>query len=677
MPENYYPNDDPDTAAKKIANETKEKWFSVPANQGSAKGNGKDKDKNKKHASYFQKYTGPDYLAESVIIGNTPFFAISNATTGDISLKKSIPISDGGDPGEDGHGNEYKPFESSAYLNEPYRFESVADFNNYVERAVTETLDSLYRKVKAIWSKYIDADDFHISICAADTIFTYFQDKMGITHYLYFVGGNDSGKSNNLSVLRYLAYRNFTSTGLSVANVYQFLGSAEEGQGTLCYDESDKIDEDRPMMSVLKNGYTTGFAVPKIDTSFGRKQMKFNTYCFKAFAAEKFLDPSKAKGLIQRCIKLECSVGDPEYDISEVVDKTGDEEFTVLRNELNDMRNILLISRLLHFHHKIANVKLNIKRREKQLFKPIIRIFQNSSVLAELLPVISNYIIQKREVVGSSLHAFLYRQIKDIIKDQKKLMVPNSLIWGLIKANLQGQDIPGKPLSCDTSEFGIISQKEIFETLRDVFGTKHKKTNGVRHQLFDPSKLKRLSKIYDLATEIKVSQDEDEVPAPSGSDWTDWTDVGLVGYMKSASSERGPMEQKEGVERETGPTEPPIHLIHPSNAADPTLPNDSQDSANRQDKDETKDKEASLPGTRRRSSRRPTQYSSIPSPERNPDPTPYNGLIMKKSSQEFGIYYQCKEHPEDGWYPDLNGIIISHFRPTHDKNNGGNMSGIS
>ena len=96
-------------------------------------------------------------------------------------------------------------------------------------------------------------------------------------------------------------------------------------------------------------------------------------------------------------------------------------------------------------------------------------------------------------------------------------------------------------------EFGIISQKEIFETLWDVFGAKGKKSNGIRHQLFNLSKLKRLSKVYDLATEIKVSQDEDDVPAPSGSDWTDWTDVGIVGYMKSASSERGPMEEKEGV----------------------------------------------------------------------------------------------------------------------------------
>ena len=100
MKENIYPNDDPDTAAKKISKETKEKWFSVPANRGDAKGNGKDKDKNKdkKNSYYFQKYTGPNYLAESVIIGNVPFFAISDAITGEITLKKSIPtLIDGND----------------------------------------------------------------------------------------------------------------------------------------------------------------------------------------------------------------------------------------------------------------------------------------------------------------------------------------------------------------------------------------------------------------------------------------------------------------------------------------------------------------------------------------------------------------------------------------------------
>ena len=157
MKDKIYPNDSPDVAAKKISKDIKQQWFTVPhtqsQSQSDGKGNGNGKDKDKKQSHYFQKYTGPNYLAESVMIGNVPYFAISNAVTGDITLKKSIPIADGSDPAQDANGDEYKPFESSAYLNEPYRFESEADFNNYVERARTETLGSLYRKVKAIWYK--------------------------------------------------------------------------------------------------------------------------------------------------------------------------------------------------------------------------------------------------------------------------------------------------------------------------------------------------------------------------------------------------------------------------------------------------------------------------------------------------------------------------------------------
>ena len=85
-----------------------------------------------------------------------------------------------------------------------------------------------------------------------------------------------------------------------------------------------------------------------------------------------------AKGLIQRTIELQCYAGDPKYDIAEVTDSTGAEEFQELSDELNEICNSLLIARLSHFHEKIPDVKLNLKRSEKQLFKPVIRIFQNA-----------------------------------------------------------------------------------------------------------------------------------------------------------------------------------------------------------------------------------------------------------------------------------------------------------
>ena len=102
-------------------------------------------------------------------------------------------------------------------MNKPYTFKSKDEFENFVQKAKTETLDSLYEKVKRMWTKYVDADDFHISMCTADTIYTYFQDKIGLTHYLFFVGNNASGKSNNLTVFHFLAYRNFTSTDMTAS----------------------------------------------------------------------------------------------------------------------------------------------------------------------------------------------------------------------------------------------------------------------------------------------------------------------------------------------------------------------------------------------------------------------------------------------------------------------------
>lgn len=115
------------------------------------------------------------------------------------------------------------------------------------------------------------------------------------------------------------------------------------------------------------------------------------------------------------------------------------------REELNTMRNALLVYRLLHFQDKISNIKLNIRNREKQLFKPILRIFQNTdTTLNELLPVVSKYVNQKRESKANTLHAFLYRLVTDLIKARNKLELESSLIWNTVRETLQGKDVPYK-----------------------------------------------------------------------------------------------------------------------------------------------------------------------------------------------------------------------------------------
>ena len=115
-----------------------------------------------------------------MIVGGIPAFIVRNKdaifTTDKIEFEDKI----------------VKPLPAIAYLNKPYSFK-IGEVEQVIEQAKKETLDTLYKKVKSIWKKYVDADDFHISICAADTIFTYYQDRLGLVHYLFFVGGGSLG----------------------------------------------------------------------------------------------------------------------------------------------------------------------------------------------------------------------------------------------------------------------------------------------------------------------------------------------------------------------------------------------------------------------------------------------------------------------------------------------------
>jgi hypothetical protein len=203
------------------------------------------------------------------------------------------------------------------------------------------------------------------------------------------------------------------------------------------------------------------------------------------------------------------------------------------------MRNILLTYRLLHFQSKIPDIKLNIDNREKQLFKPILRVFQDAkTTLKELLPVISEYVSQKRESNANTLHAYLYRLIKDLIKAEDKTELEISLIWNTIINTLSGSSNPNKPQSYESTEYDTISKKRIIETLIQVFGARPSRDRKSRKLIFDQIKLQRLSKIYDLEIDVKVG-------TSIMTDVTDVTDVGLDKHFFAPSDNKEIATNKE------------------------------------------------------------------------------------------------------------------------------------
>ena len=92
----------------------------------------------------------------------------------------------------------------------------------------------------------------------------------------------------------------------------------------------------------------------------------------------------KAKGFKERVLEIHCINGFPENDITEVYNSSGEEKFQTLLDELNQIRNRLLIYRLSHYNDKFPNIPINLQNREKQLFKPLLRIFQNTETVEEL-----------------------------------------------------------------------------------------------------------------------------------------------------------------------------------------------------------------------------------------------------------------------------------------------------
>lgn len=465
------------------------------------------KSKNKDKEIYVQRVINDEYFAEAVLIDRIPKFLIANNGTGEISILDSVSL--------DKEGRSAYPLAAESYINKPYSFNSKLEVEEYNKQAKNETLDSLYKKVKSIWKKYVDADDFHISICAADTIFTYLQDKAGMTHYLFFVGGPGSGKSNNLEVFHFLAYRNMTSAGITLATLYRFYGGREEGIGTIYEDEANDLDENEDKMRFYKNGYTTGKPVIRNeDTESGRIPQKFFTFGWKALAAERLPDSIIAKGFLDRSIVMPCTYGFPEYDITEVVNPMGEEKFIQLLQELEKARNLLLAYRQLHHDDKFADIPLNITGREKQLFKPILRIFHKTETQTELEKVISNYINEMRAANVDSQHAFVFRMVKELIAKTSSCELTSQEIWVQVYMNLTGEFLYKGNTTFESVEFGQLTQRKITKICKEV-----------------------LEKLFNLSLEVKVM-----------TDMTDMTQSGSVGLDKHLSPESeitSEIEQKE------------------------------------------------------------------------------------------------------------------------------------
>jgi hypothetical protein len=184
---------------------------------------------------------------------------------------------------------------------------------------------------------------------------------------------------------------------------------------------------------MYKSGYTKGLRVPKNEkvNSDTYEQEGYHTFGFKAFAAEKMPSSHKAKGLKERIVQLKCTYGIPEYDIVEIINNADDPIYKALLKELNDLKNRLLIYRLLHYHEPIPSIKTELLGREKQLWNPLLRVFQNNKTTFDILKKVAvEYLNEYRQEKSHTQTALLLRMISRLIKEKEgSHTLQSSEIW--------------------------------------------------------------------------------------------------------------------------------------------------------------------------------------------------------------------------------------------------------
>jgi hypothetical protein len=455
------------------------------------------------------------------------------------------------------------PKDNLTYISKPYQFESQAEIDIFLNKAQEETLDSLYPKVKKQAKKYIDSSDTHLTIVSADTIFTYFQDNFGQTRYLFFYGDNGSGKTINLLLLSLLGYRAMFDVDITPANIYTYYGAIEEGQGIILEDEVDGLEYKEEKMKLYKKGYNAVGKVTRTETGgdSGRRQDGFYVYGLKAFTGEQKLDADRAKGFNERTFYLECQEGDPEYDLSEIVSPAGDEEYESLLRDLADLHKLLIAYRLIHHTDKIPSIDVQVKNREKQLTKPLLRLFQNSECRSEIGKALAELIAIRRGLKKDTLEAAVFDVVWTLVCQQAKsrdLLYPGTsttpdkenydiasrLVCEEIGSALNGTRINDRQQSFETPGHGTVAFKKINTICEDRFGAKKSKRNDGIHLLFDIQRLLKVKAAYDLTQEgieiikehesskIEYNHNKDRESDSEGSDGCD-----------GAAEDRGSIEE--------------------------------------------------------------------------------------------------------------------------------------
>jgi hypothetical protein len=157
---------------------------------------------------------------------------------------------------------------------------------------------------------------------------------------------------------------------------------------------------------------------------------------------------------------------------------------------------------MIHYDDNISDIQLSIKNRSKQLCKPLLRLFNNTKALEDIIISLSKLLSEKNKKKLNSLDSYLYSAISNSVKDENTA-ISNYDLWKIV-CYLPGNDISHKPHCYQTDDYGIISKTMVTKICEDKFGAVKGHDGQQRSLVFNKNTLQKLQSNYSQINEIKV-----------------------------------------------------------------------------------------------------------------------------------------------------------------------------
>ena len=394
--------------------------------------------------------------------------------------------------------------------NNPYEFKTVDEPQVYLQRALKETPNSLLVKIKTQVKRYNDVDDKTASLLSANIFGSYFQDRFSTVHYLIIVGANGTGKCAFGDTFECLGYRAVKVTNTTDAFWFRIFGNIEYGQVTIIAEEFDRMDESSQIMTVLKEGYQPNTRVPRMNSNNDKMEF-FNPFGIKIVIGEKSPNENKARGVLDRSFKIKSYKGIPDYNIKEIRNPQGNEKRQQLFDEIEDLRKLLLMYRLIHIKDPYKEISIGLDGRDEELYKPLLQLFYtlgaSEETLRELESTLQHFLDTKNKRKGQTLEAVIYPIVINIVSQYGE-RISSTELWRLITDSLEGQLDEKNSNKFYSSEYGKLYRNTVVQMVCDKFNAEKDHTEKGNDLIFDSVRLNRIGKIYQNQGRMKISEND-------------------------------------------------------------------------------------------------------------------------------------------------------------------------